>query len=118
MTLAAFPLKYFKPSEFRHPERLSPYLLALLDTTREIAGVPIYISSDFRPGDPLSHGRGLAVDIVDDRRSDGITSAWRFLITGAAIAAGFKRIGVYDGHIHLDVDESLPQGRLWVGVSK
>jgi hypothetical protein len=33
------------------------------------------------------------------------------------IVAGFRRLGVYNLHIHADIDESLPQDVLWTGQS-
>ena len=39
-------------------------------------------------------------------------------IISGALLAGFRRIGVYDRHVHLDVDEKLPQDVMWWGVSK
>jgi hypothetical protein len=83
-----------------------------LDDARSIAGVPFVLTSAFRAGDPRSHGRGLAVDI---RCSDSETR-WRIL--KGVILAGFLRIGIYDRHIHVDIDESLPQRVAWWGRSQ
>jgi len=36
----------------------------------------------------------------------------------ALLQAGFRRIGIYDKHIHADIDKTLPQDVMWWGVSK
>jgi len=104
-------IKHFVPKEFTRPEQMNYWLIARLDLARIKAGIPFSVSSSFRPGDPGAHGKGLAVDIRAHN------SKTRFAIVKAAIAAGFPRIGVYDRHIHLDVDTSLPPG-MWSGVSE
>ena len=108
-------LRYFVRAEFRHPDRMSEALLLKLDEVRHQAGVAIRITSDFRPGDGGAHGRGMAVDIA---AADGINGRWRFLVLRAALAEGFCRVGVYDSHLHLDVDEQLAQDVAWWGISR
>jgi hypothetical protein len=96
-------------------EGLNPELVRRLDEARSIAKVPFEITSGIRlspPGKPKSHDRGNAVDI---RCSTGYR---RMKIISGALLAGFRRIGVYDKHIHLDVDEKSPQDVMWWGVSK
>jgi hypothetical protein len=67
------PLQFFSPDEFKHPEKMDVELLQLLDFTREDAGTPFYITSDYRDpehnerigGSPYSlHIQGNAVDFV------------------------------------------------------
>jgi hypothetical protein len=91
---------------------LDEELVRRLDEARTKAMVPFVITSAFRLGDPRAHGRGKAVDIRCH------TSYNRMRIISGALLAGFRRIGVYDRHVHLDVDESLPQDVMWHGVSK
>ncbi len=92
---------------------LEPILVEKLDQARGFAKVPFIITSGKRTkeqneavgGAPNSaHLRGLAVDL----RCTG--SNTRFKMISALILAGFRRIVVYsgDGHVHVDVDESLP----------
>ena len=102
-------MKWFTDAEV---EGLDPELVRRLDTARGFAKVPMEITSGYREGDDKSHGRGLAVDL---RCS---TSYRRMRIVSGALVAGFRRIGVYDRHVHLDVDEKLPQDVMWTGVSK
>ena len=110
-------VRYFTPDEFEHPERMDPKLIMRLDRIRHDAGVPMHITSSYRDGDPLSHGRGLAVDVSDNTRGKPTSSRWRFRVLRAALADGCARIGVYDRHIHIDVDATLPQNVAWWGES-
>jgi hypothetical protein len=91
---------------------LNPRLVEMLEDARTRAKVPFEITSGYRPGDDKSHGRALAVDL---RCS---TSYRRMRIVSAALLAGFRRIGVYDLHVHLDIDKKLPQDVMWWGESK
>lgn len=102
-------LKHFKPSEFSDYRRMNLVFLEMLDDARSRAGVPFKLNSSFRPEDPGSHGKGLAVDIacVDSRA--------RFLTVLALLSVGFRRIGVYERHVHVDFDLDRDQDVLWLG---
>jgi len=106
-------VEHFGPDEFTEPDEMDPDFVATLDRVRAFAGVPIHITSSFRRGDPKSHGRGLAVDIADNRTGVELTSRWRYRVLAAAFRAGIRRVGIYDRHIHLDIDPSLPQDVAW-----
>lgn len=112
--------KYFKDDEVAGLEN---ELVAKLDTARHVAGVPFIITSGRRTVDEnekatgvdrSAHIKGLAVDL---RLEDGPASLNRFLIVNALLQAGFKRIGVYNAHVHCDIDDSLPTPRMWIGES-
>lgn len=102
----------FKPNEFEKPEKMDFLFLLKLDAARKIAKIPFVISSSYRQGDPNSHGRGLAVDI---KCSD---SPSRFKIVSSLLSVGFNRVGIYDKHIHVDSDTTLPQNVMWWDESK
>lgn len=102
-------LKYFFRSEFSDPDEMDSNLLLMLDHARHIAGIPFRVTSSFRSGDLGAHGRGLAVDIACRESHD------RFRMVKALFLAGFNRIGVYEGHIHVDVDPKKYRGVLWIG---
>ena len=104
-------LQYFKAEEFDHPEELSYDLMVMVDAVRAISGVRLVPTSDYRPGDPLAHGRGVALDLSLPASKD------RMRVVSAAIMVGFRRIGIYDKHIHLDIDRELPQDVMWWGTS-
>lgn len=99
---------------------LDQELIAKLDWARGRAGIPFVITNGVRTPsqnakvggvEDSSHLKGLAVDL---RCSDGET---RFKIVNALLLAGFKRIGVYDKHCHVDISHDLPQNVMWTGIS-
>ena len=109
--------RYFKDEEV---VGLDKELVSKLDSARHVSGVPFTITSGKRSPDEnqqaggvqdSAHETGLAVDL---RVPDGTS---RFLMVSALLQAGFKRMGVYDKHIHVDIDASKPQNVLWVGQS-
>lgn len=106
-------MSYFKPEEVAG---LDSGLVEKLEHARYIAGVPFVITEGLASGGShvadSAHSRGLAVDLRCSRSLD------RFRIVDGLLTAGFKRIGIYDKHIHADVDPSLPQTVIWWGTSK
>jgi uncharacterized protein YcbK (DUF882 family) len=115
--------KYFKEEEFK---RCSPScslqdmdqdFMNKLDALREAAGIPLVITSAYRPvawekskgrsgtGD---HPQRCAVDIRCN------TSVNRYKILKAAFALGFRRIGVANGFIHVGTGNNLPQDVVWM----
>lgn len=105
--------KFFKDSEV---VGLQIKLVQMLDRAREYAGVPFIITSGLRTQEhnnevggvkESSHLKGLAVDLKCE------TSANRFKIIIGLIALGFKRIGIYEKHIHADIDTLKPQEVIW-----
>jgi hypothetical protein len=112
----------YKPKFFCDDEikGLDSELVSKLDWARGRAGIPFVITAGLRTADhndavggvkDSSHLRGLAVDL---RLEDGVH---RFKMVNALLLVGFKRIGVYDKHVHVDIDPTLPQEVMWVGVS-
>jgi len=105
-------MPHFSPKEV---EGLDPNLVQMLERARGFAGVPFIITEGVGSGGHhvinSAHQRGLAVDIRCSGSHD------RMKVVSAALITGFKRIGVYDKHVHLDVDPSLPQDVMWTGVS-
>lgn len=108
---------YFTDDEVKG---LSVDLVDKLDRARNLANVAFVITSGFRSPadnervlgvDASAHVKGLAVDL---RCSD---SSSRLNIVQALLTVGFNRVGVYDKHIHCDIDKDLPQDVMWVGVS-
>lgn len=92
--------------------------LRMIDTARSIAGIPFSVNSGFRcrehnkavGGVPNSqHLYGKAGDIhVADKAS-------RFIILNALLAAGFKRIGIYNSFIHADNGYKTGEPVIWLG---
>ena len=112
-------LAYFSAEEFgEHADEMNEHLLYLLDATRELADMPIYITSGVRPSDVTSeHFTGEGVDVSDNLDGDPISSVWRYHVLHGAFAAGFIRIGVYDRHLHLGVSRLKAPDVLWIGKS-
>jgi hypothetical protein len=106
--------KWFNDTEI---EGLSPELVEMLDEAREGANTPFVITAGYAKSrgkhiEHSAHLRGLAVDIR-------CWDSWsRFRIVCALLEAGFTRIGIYDKHIHADIDTELPERVIWVGTSK
>lgn len=94
-------IKNFKPSEFKYPNKMNPYLIRRLDQFREITGRPVIIHSDYRPNDNGQHGSGDAVDI----HVKGMNLLDAYLI--AEKCGLFSGIGVYphwnNAGLHLDI---------------
>lgn len=114
--------RYFSDAEFR---RCSPScsigqmdegFLRLLDQVRETAGIPLVLKCGYRSqawdlskgrSGNSAHTRGKAVDIRCN------ASATRWKIVRAAISCGVRRIGIGEGFVHIDNDDTLPQGVIW-----
>ncbi len=108
-------MKWFTEKEI---SGLDPQLVEMLEQARENAGVPFIITEGLiekdHPGSHVNntaHSRGKAVDLAC------YESGPRFNMINALLSAGFKRIGVYDRHIHADNDSTLPQNVMWWGKS-
>ena len=115
-------VKYFSEGEFNRcvpscsMSDMDKDFLMLLDKVREDCGIPLILNCAYRSVEwdkkkgrsgNSSHCRGKAVDI---RCSDSSTA---FKIVKAALENGICRIGIGNGYIHLDNDDSLPQGVIW-----
>ena len=76
------------------------------------AGMDLHINSGYRADKDSSHETGLAADIK-------IRGGWeRRVLVKTALDLGWERIGVYDHHVHLDLDPNRPRPVLWTGISK
>ena len=99
-----------------HEQIVDERLVLLLDIARGYAEIPFIVSSGYRCEEhnrdiggvsDSAHLKGKAADIkVEGSRS-------RFLILRSLIRVGFKRIGVYDTYIHVDIDESKSTKVVW-----
>ena len=108
---------HFRPEEV---VGLQPRLVGMLDEARTIAGVPFQITSGLRTAaenrlsqgvDNSAHLRGLGVDLAcSDPQA-------RFFMLVGLMRVGFRRLGIYDHHVHADCDDSLPQNVVWTGIS-
>lgn len=118
-------LRYFKPREFECEAHcgdclglMDETLLVMLDELRHKVGRPLRVNSGFRceaknartagAVKGSSHCKGLAVDLACT------DSELRFRLVQEAMALGFKRIGVAETFVHLDIDPDKPQGLLFL----
>lgn len=93
------------------PKGLDSHLITLLELAEKFAGAEFIITSAFRQGDIGAHGLGLAVGIKCSE------SRPRFRIIAALLKVGFRRLGIYDLHIHADVSLARDQEVMWMGES-
>lgn len=115
-------MKYFSEVEFNRcvpscsMKDMDSSFLELLDRVRESCGIPLILNCAYRSKEwdiskgrngNSSHCRGKAVDI----RCNNSTTA--FKIVKAAMDNGISRIGIGNGYVHIDNDESLPQNVIW-----
>lgn len=122
----SFPdLRHFAESEFDHADEMDEGFLRTLDAIRHVSEVPIRITSDFRTPEENEeiggfhdspHMRGRAVDLVPIPD----TSLNRFKVIKAMLNLTMTRLGlgVYDRHLHFDLDRKLSRPHLWNGISK
>ena len=114
-------MSYFKTDEFRCPccdkVKVSGWLIHLLNKVRTGLGKPMIVNSGYRcekhnkkvgGKENSAHRRGTAADIKCNSSTD------RFKLIELAYEAGFKRLGLEGGFIHLDVDEELPRNVFWI----
>ena len=89
--------------------------LAKLDKLREFCGFPLFINSGYRSPEhsiekakekPGTHSLGIAADIKAD------TAVMRQTIYLNAYFLGFRGIGVYPNHVHIDMRSTRPV--VWV----
>ncbi len=86
--------------------------LSRLQTAEKHAGFDFIITSAIRKKDNGCHGLGRAVDLACHRSNE----RWRIVF--ALERAGFRRIGIYDRHIHVDDCRNRGMKVLWWGKSK
>jgi zinc D-Ala-D-Ala carboxypeptidase len=120
-------LHFFKPVEFACRcgcgagfEQMDGDFLLLLDRARMQAGCSFPLSSAFRCAKhnakvggvtDSAHTLGKAVDIAIH---DGVS---RLKVVRALILAGFLRIGIGSGLVHVDCDSSKPDS-IWLYANK
>lgn len=122
-------LKHFDRSEFLHPDKMDREFLKLLDQLRQASGIAIRITSDYRTeeenesvdGHPNSaHLRGLAVDcqpVPNDAHNRMLLVRTALDLWAEDIWPGLG-LGIYDRHLHCDLDSELKRPHMWVGESK
>lgn len=104
--------KYFNEKEDPNMIGLNERLMFMLDKARCIAEIPFYITSGLRTQEHnkevggvenSAHLTGLAADL------ECTDSLNRFAMVYGLYIAGFKRLEINKGHIHVDIDETKDQ---------
>lgn len=125
-------IKHFLPSEFSHPDKLGYEFVLWLDQVRELAGVPMTITSSYRTPEYNKRVGGAtdsahtdvpcnAIDIGERPRADDPNwNRSRYQIVRAALVNGCTRIGTYaNGSLHLDrTEDKRPGERMWRVVGR
>ncbi|MBF0320415.1 MAG: peptidase M15 [Nitrospirae bacterium] len=113
---------FFKREEFNCRcgcglNNVSAELIATLDRIRELADIPLRITSGSRckkhnaaigGNADSAHIKGFAADIAIDGGHE------RYLVVKSAITAGVERLGIGSGLIHLDIDKNKPAQAIWL----
>lgn len=117
-------IQYFKFTEFDSPDevlsgkKMNHEFIKFLDTLRWLSGVMFYVNSGYRTkryntkikgSENSAHLRGLAADICAE------SNFTKNYILKACFIMGIPRIGIYEKHIHIDCDLSLPHPIVWWG---
>lgn len=121
-------IAHFRPDEFSHPELLRTTMAYLLDDLRGQFGAALVVSSSYRDPEhnaavggaagsahtPAPDGKYSGVDLTTPRNA--LTGAERYRLLTIALSLGFKRIGLYEKHIHLDIEDArLASPVIWLG---
>ncbi len=120
-------MKYFTYTEFDSPDevgsgkKMHPDILEMLDQARDKYDKPIRITSGYRTKEyneslsargykaspNSSHLKGLAVDIACASSVD------RYHLINCLLDVGFKRIGIANTFIHVDIDPEKANEVIW-----
>lgn len=115
-------IKHFVPKEFDSPDvsgsglNMNYAFIQKLDSARTVSEIQYIINSGYRTiqhnkkvggKSNSAHLKGLAADI------SALTSNQKFRLVYGLMEAGFTRIGIYDTHIHVDMDKSKSQNLLY-----
>ena len=116
-------MKYFNIEEFDSPDEpgsgqyMDDDFLEMLDNARHMAGIPFIINSGYRTKAANRDAGGLKNSAHLDGFAADIScnaSRERMYIVGALLEAGFNRIGIGNGFIHVDNDPTKPEDCIWV----
>ena len=93
--------------------------LMMLDLARDKSGIPFIINSHYRTSEKSIAVGGSAKDAHTEIPCSAFdiacsSSRDRFLIIKALLDAGFNRIGVAKGHIHVDKSDALDKNVVWI----
>jgi uncharacterized protein YcbK (DUF882 family) len=114
-------LRHFAESELNHPEEMQEVFLLLLDSIRDIADMPFYVTSDYRTpdenkrvgGSPTSlHMQGVAVDFVISPKRWNSIGLWSVVRAVALVEAA------YGVTFELEISQSPSDRHFHIGLQK
>ena len=118
-------VKHFSLYEFQRPECLRLEMIQKLDELREACGFPLVVTSSWRDREHNAAVGGVNDSshcLAEDGLYSGVDIATHNIGGGGlyklvrnALTIGYNRIGIYPRHVHLDVENRLPQQIIWVG---
>jgi uncharacterized protein YcbK (DUF882 family) len=117
-------LKHFKADsqvdKWGDSTKLDETLLLKLDRFREKIGLPVIVTSGFRPGDKGQHGLGRAVDFVVPQWRGGLLDLYFHVERMGFTGIGIYRDWVYANQkvygVHVDMREG--EASRWFCVKK
>ncbi len=117
-------IRYFKPSDFNHPDKIGYEFMRWVDDVRHDLGEKIYPSSDHRTPEANAAAGGAKKSAHMEVPCDAMdfsglkmTGQVRFKLVTTALAHGCERIGIYEnGVVHLDRSEGRPSPVIWTKV--
>ena len=111
-------IHHFADSEFNSPALMDEEFLRFLEAVRIEAGIPFYITSDYRDANPNSlHASGRALDfVVRPWSRENLARVNRAVVLSAEVEQyGYEWElvqGPTDKHLHLGLFEDLRDDRL------
>lgn len=118
-------IRFFKVNEFLEPQKLRPEMIHALDALRLRFGRSLIVTSSYRAAigtDPSAHnmaadgfysGIDLTTQAALARANKKIRGSEMWALCVIAQELGFRRIGIYPKHIHLDMEPTFPSPALW-----
>ena len=124
-------IRFFKATEFIESQKLRPEMIHALDDLRFRFGRSLIVTSSYR--EPAQNAQvGGVTRSAHTLAADGFYSGVDLTTQGAlarinkkvpgyemwtlfiiARELGFRRIGIYPKHLHLDLEPDLPSPALW-----
>lgn len=109
--------KYFNEKQDPNMIGVNAELMIMLDKARGLAYIPFIITSGVRSiehnlnvggVENSAHLSGLAVDLQCN------SSEMRYIMLFCLLIAGFKRVEITNGHIHVDIDDTKDQNVIFL----
>ena len=112
-------LRHFLSVEFTHPEDMQPVFLLLLDTIRDIADTPFWLTSDYRTPDENKIVGGSATSLhMAGAAVDFVISPWNAAGLWAVVRAVAAVEAAYRVTFELEISQSPSDRHIHIGLQK